>query len=363
MKTYDACLLLATGQCFFGFSLGIKKDVCAELCFTTASVGYQLTITDPSFADQIIVFTSPHIGNIGINSCDNESKKAFCSAVVFRENIVESGHFLQQEGLHQFLVKNNISGICGVDTRAVTQVIATFGSQNAVITHGSFDIDSKDLNSKISVIPKKVELRDLTQKVTGFANNKHRLGVKKVALVDFGAKDGIAKNLSKYFDVEVVKAVPGFAQKILFQDASGIVFSNGPGDPMKTFGLLKTDLEKIVSSNIPILGICLGHQILAIAFGAKTTKMEVGHRGINHPVLNLETGKVEITSQNHGFVVDQDSLDSNIKVTHRSLFDGSIEGIAISNKRIFSVQYHPEGSPGPSDSEYIFSSFADEVNS
>lgn len=354
LSGYDAVLALRTGELFYGHSVGKRGVTTGEICFTTGITGYQSTITDPSFAEQIITFTSPHIGNIGINDFDDESRKVFCKGVIIRENIIETDHFLRKKSFSSWLDENNVVGITGIDTRRLTHLINKKGPQNAVICSKPMSID--DIRGSTAEM-KSIEL---TKLVSGFSLGvKSHGNKKKVAIIDFGVKGGIVKNISSYFDIEVIKSEPGFSEKIT-NEIAGIVLSNGPGDPEATFNYLKSDFDRIFSLNLPILGICLGHQILALQFGCKTRKMDTGHRGANHPVLNLETRKVEITSQNHGFMVD--SLADQVEVTHVSLFDNSVEGLKIKNKPIFSVQYHPEGSPGPNDSHYIFKNFSNVVN-
>jgi carbamoyl-phosphate synthase small subunit len=358
---YDAILLLQSGEIFYGNALGKKGTTTGELCFITALTGYQHTITDPSFAEQIITFTFPHIGNVGVNNFDNESKKIFCKGIILREKVVESDHFLRLKSFSTWLNENNIIAITGVDTRKLVHIINKKGPQNAIICSDQ-SIDNDQLKAILSRTPN-MESMELTKIVSGFHLNinEQLKKEKKVAIIDFGIKDGIINNISKYFNVEIIKSELGFSKKIS-NDIAGIVLSNGPGDPIATFDYLNHDINEIFSFNIPILGICLGHQIIALKFDCRTNKMDIGHRGANHPVLNLETNKVEITSQNHGFVVDKDTLSNQVEVTHISLFDNSIEGLQIKNKPIFSVQYHPEGSPGPNDSIYIFEKFFNVVN-
>ncbi|AHX11418.1 carbamoyl-phosphate synthase, small subunit [Neorickettsia helminthoeca str. Oregon] len=358
---YDTCLAFTDGSLFFGFSCGKKGVAVAEVCFTTSPLGYQHVITDPSFFGQIILFTSPHIGNIGINSQDNECHKVFARGVVLREDPVDFSHHYRIEHFSDWLVRNQVVGICGVDTRAITRLICRTGSKNGII----FPIDEISHTGALELLKASKEMNnlELSAGVLGYSNYDLPTDPekKKVCIIDFGIKHGIIRNLQKYFTVVVIAGKRGFADVVLSSSFDGIVLSNGPGDPSATYEYLYEDFTKIFSSDIPILGICLGHQIIVLAFGCRTKKMLVGHRGANHPVMNLITGKVEITSQNHGFVLDESTLTRDVGITHRSLFDNSVEGVKIKNKKIHSIQYHPEGSPGPHDSHYIFEDFFHEV--
>ncbi|APR98012.1 glutamine-hydrolyzing carbamoyl-phosphate synthase small subunit [Wolbachia endosymbiont of Folsomia candida] len=364
----DTVLVLQDGKCFRGKSIGKKGKCIGEVCFTTGMTGYQHTITDPSFADQIITFTFPHIGNVGINYKDNEGEKIFASGVVVRE-ISYASHTSSYINLSDWLKKNNIVGISGVDTRALTRHLREHGSQNGMIC---------SLPSDFGVTPaldtgiydelkeyKSVNGIGITNKVSLHSNVKKDLNAQyKVAVVDFGVKISIVLRLMELgCAVELIKPSPGFAQKILNMNPDGVVISNGPGDPEEIGESVVPEIDIIIKSKIPIFGICMGHQLLAITMGAKTIKMENGHRGSNHPVYDVSSGKIEITSQNHGFTVDSDSLPSNIEVTHISLFDNSIEGVMMKDYPVFSVQYHPEEAPGTHDSHYLFRRFIDNIAS
>ncbi len=349
----DAVLILQDGKCFWGKSVGKKGKCIGEVCFTTGMTGYQHTITDPSFADQIITFTFPHIGNIGINHKDNEGKKIFASGVVMRE-LSSMSHPSSYISLNDWLEKNNVIGISGVDTRALTRHLREHGSQNGMICS----------SSKAHALDKLKEYKsvngiEITNKVSLHSNFKSDLNAKyRVVIVDFGVKISIVSRLIELgCTVELIRPSIGFAQKVLSMNPDGIVLSNGPGDPQEIGESVVSEIDIIIKSKIPIFGICMGHQLLAITLGAKTIKMDIGHRGSNHPVYDVISGKVEITSQNHGFVVDSASLPSNVEITHISLFDNSVEGIMMKDYLVFSVQYHPEEAPGTHDSHYLFRRF------
>lgn len=407
---YSAFLLLKSKEIFFGYSLGAVASIAAELCFTTAMTGYQHTITDPSFAEQIILFTQPHIGNIGINKLDNESSKIFCKGIVLRENIVQSKHYLIESSFTDWLKENKIAAICGIDTRQLTKILHNLNSEQQLTTEASallctnFREDNFQLEESLLLLNncRSMQNMELTSIAAGFSFPPNAKAEPKdsrplVALLDFGTKYGIIENLNKYFEVKIIPAKIDFYKEILALKPAAIVLSNGPGDPHATYDLFKEDFTLLLTSGLPILGICLGHQLLALSFNLRTEKMSTGHRGSNHPIYNLTNGKVEITSQNHGFMVVNNNDSSNnininqeenevnkkpnsyhiayidhtdhialvkneeinkekLIVTHISLFDGSIEGFKKGNK-IFAYQYHPEGSPGPSDAHYIFKEF------
>ncbi|QKX03090.1 glutamine-hydrolyzing carbamoyl-phosphate synthase small subunit [Wolbachia endosymbiont of Litomosoides sigmodontis] len=369
----DTVLVLQDGKCFLGKSIGKKGKCIGEICFTTGVTGYQHTITDPSFTDQIIMFTFPHIGNIGINDKDNEGKKIFASGVIMRE-LSPVSHPSSYVSLKDWLEKSNLVGISGIDTRALTRHLRKHGPQNGIIcplTHSDVTtmcntgicndqgiLVIKDLFNELKK-HKPVNGIEIIGKVSLNNNFKNGLNAKyKVAVVDFGVKASIISRLIELgCAIELIKPDRGFAQKILSICPDGIVLSNGPGDPQEIGKSVTPEIDVIVKSKIPIFGICMGHQLLAITLGAKTIKMNVGHRGSNHPVYNVSSDKVEITSQNHGFVLDPSSLPNNVEVTHISMFDSSIEGIMAKDYPVFSVQYHPEEAPGTHDSHYLFKRF------
>ncbi|GFR14532.1 carbamoyl-phosphate synthase small chain [Trichonephila clavata] len=319
--------------------------------------GYQHTITDPSFADQIITFTFPHIGNIGINHKDNEGEKIFASGVVMRE-LSSMSHPSSYISLNDWLEKNNVIGISGVNTRALTRHLREHGSQNGMICSSSKAHALDKLKEY-----KSVNGMEITNKVSLHSNFKSDLNAKyRVVIVDFGVKISIVSRLIELgCTVELIRPSTDFAQKVLSMNPDGIVLSNGPGDPQEIGESVVSEIDIIIKSKIPIFGICMGHQLLAITLGAKTIKMDIGHRGSNHPVYDVISGKVEITSQNHGFVVDSASLPSNVEITHISLFDNSVEGIMMKDYSVFSVQYHPEEAPGTHDSHYLFRRFIDNI--
>lgn len=368
-----ACLLLADGSIFFGEAVGADKNSIGEICFNTGLVGYQETLTDPSYAGQIITFTFPHIGNVGCNADDIEAKKVFASGLVIRERITEPSSFRSQQHLNDWLIANDISGICRVDTRALTRHIRKHGAQNAMILTihpEEFATQLEDAGEELRGFPNMVGM-ELAKTVTTtkpyeWTQGEWKLSSKPhtqnealshVVAIDYGEKLNILRCLAeRSCKVTVVPATMS-AQEILAYKPAGIFLSNGPGDPAATSEYAAPILKNLITSGVPIFGICLGHQLLATALGGKTAKMPQGHRGANHPVKNLATGAVEITSQNHGFAVIAESLPQGVTVTHASLFDGSVEGLRVENKPIFSVQYHPESSPGPHDSAYLFDEF------
>jgi carbamoyl-phosphate synthase small subunit len=367
-------IVFSNGTVIWGRGFGAQTDALGEICFHTGLTGYQETLTDPSFAAQIITFTFPHIGNVGTNDEDMECKIPAARGLIVREDVTNPSNWRSLSHLNEWLVKNNLVGISGIDTRALTRYIRDKGAPNGVIAYnpdGEFDIDAliekaKGWNG--------LEGMDLAKEVCCkksytwsegthvlFAANKSNAN-KKVVAIDYGAKNNILRCLVQAgCDVTVVPA-DVTADDILRHNPDGVFLSNGPGDPAATGDYAVPVLKELLEKNIPIFGICLGHQLLAQALGAKTRKMHLGHRGANQPVKDIETGKVEITSQNHGFEVVEYSLPNNVIVTHRSLFDGSNEGIRATDKPAFSVQYHPEASPGPNDSFYLFERFVEMMN-
>ncbi len=367
-----ACLVLADGSVFFGETIGAEKSTIGEICFNTGLVGYQETLTDPSYAGQIITFTFPHIGNVGCNNDDIEAKKVFASGLVVRERITEPSSFRSEISLSDWLVKNDIAGICGVDTRAITRHIRKNGAQNAMIFRinaGEFDAQLEEALDELNGFPSMegMELAKTVSTDTAYdwkggewsltPTTSNQQPTTNVIAIDYGIKSNILRCLtSRGCRVTVVPAATS-AEEILAYKPDGIFLSNGPGDPAATAEYAVPVLQNLIASGVPIFGICLGHQLLSRALGGKTAKMAQGHRGANHPVKNHATGAVEITSQNHGFAVLADSLPAGVSVTHSSLFDGSVEGLRVDGKPIFSVQYHPESSPGPHDSAYLFDEF------
>tara|TARA_A100001234_G_scaffold6618_1_gene5451 strand:- start:3250 stop:4443 length:1194 start_codon:yes stop_codon:yes gene_type:complete len=371
-----AILVLENKTIFKGIGLGYEGEATGEVCFNTSLTGYQEIISDPSYAGQIINFTFPHIGNVGTNNEDLESEKIWTRGVIFNSEITDPSNYRSLLNLNYWLKKNKIVGITGLDTRSLTNYIRDKGAPKGTISKkksGKFNINKL---IKTSIKWPGLSGMDLAELVStqntytwkglktwnkekGYIKNKKKK--LKIVAIDYGIKKNILRYFSNY-DCEVkVVSCKQTAEDILKLKPHGVFLSNGPGDPAATGKYAIKTVQKLIKSNIPIFGICLGHQILALALNAKTKKMKLGHRGANHPVKNLITHKVEITSQNHGFEVTKESLNKNIIVTHKSLFDNSIEGIKYKNKPVFSVQYHPESNPGPQDSHYLFSDFIKEV--
>jgi len=355
-KRKKAILLLEDGRVFNGFSFGHIGETTGEVCFNTGMSGYQEILTDPSYCKQIVTMTSPHIGNYGINSEDIESKNIQVSGFVIKEETEIPSNWRSELSVGYYLDDQKIVGIQNVDTRALTRHIRDNGAMNGIIS--SIDVDTKSLKSKLNKIPS-MEGLDLAKVVTTKKNYKWSKHSKpyKVAAIDYGIKLNILRLLDKHNCEVTVFPAHISADEIIKFDPDGVFLSNGPGDPSAvTYGI---KMVKSLLGKKPIFGICLGHQILALALGAKTFKLKFGHRGINHPVRNNETGIIEITSQNHGFAVDLDSLPDNVESTHINLNDNTSEGIKCKDIPAFSVQYHPESSPGPHDSRYLFKQFID----
>jgi len=350
-----AKLILSNGKVFNGFSLGKIGQSLGEVCFNTGMTGYQEILTDPSYCNQIITMTYPHIGNYGVNKDDTESDKIYAKGFIVKESCDFPSNFRSSDSLNNYLRKNHIVGIQGIDTRYLTRIIRDEGSMNAIIS--SSQLDESILIEKLKKHPQMNGL-DLAKVVTckkRYTWNKNNSGY-KVAVIDYGIKHNILR-LFKSYDCHI-EVFPATSTKedVLSFKPNGIFLSNGPGDPAAvTYGV--NLVKQLLNINLPIFGICLGHQILALALGAKTYKLKFGHRGCNHPVKNINNNVVEITSQNHGFSIENKSLPNNIAITHLSLNDRTIEGIECKNKNAFSVQYHPESSPGPHDSKYLFSKF------
>ena len=362
---YNAALAFPTGEVFFGRGLGAIGQTYGEICFNTAMTGYQEVLTDPSYAGQIITFTFPHIGNIGCNAEDNESAdKPTAAGLILREDITNPSNWRAEAHLNDWLIERGITGICGVDTRAITRQVREKGAVNVAIAHVEMgeEIDLEALVELAKAHPdlSGAELAEAgsTAEIINWDEGLWRKDAcpakYKIAAIDYGIKGNILRNLRNVgFSVELFPAKTTSAE-ILASNPDGIFLSNGPGDPAATAEYAVPVIKELIASGKPIFGICMGHQLLATALGCKTEKMHQGHRGANHPVQDLETRKVEITSQNHGFVVSE-NLPDGVEVTHRSLFDGTIAGIK--GGECFSVQYHPEASPGPHDSSYLFERF------
>jgi carbamoyl-phosphate synthase small subunit len=371
-----AALVLADGTVYWGHGIGAMGKAVGEVCFNTSMTGYQEIMTDPSYAGQIITFTFPHVGNVGTNPEDIETLTPAARGCVLRADITEPSNWRAAQNFDAWLKSQNLVGIGGIDTRALTRRIRDLGAPQGTIAHapdGVFDIDA--LTGTAAAWPG-LEGMDLAKEVsctqsyewseTRWALDKGygRLVAPKrrVVAIDYGAKRNILRCLADLGCAVTVLPATATAEDVLRHRPDGVFLSNGPGDPAATGEYAVPTIKAMIDRGIPTFGICLGHQMLALALGAKTEKMHHGHRGANHPVKDLQTGKVEITSQNHGFVVREDSLPDGVAVTHVSLFDGSVEGLAAEGKPVFGVQYHPEASPGPQDSHYLFERFVDMID-
>jgi carbamoyl-phosphate synthase small subunit len=367
----NAALVLADGTVFWGQGVGAVGTAVGEVCFNTATTGYQEILTDPSYAGQIIAFTFPHIGNVGTNHQDVETATPAVRGIVLRIAATEAANWRAAQPLDAWLKSHRLIGICGVDTRRLTRHIRDFGPPNGAVAHmpeARFEIaelharaaawpglEGMDLAKEVTCRQKYVWTETAWQRERGYGRQENPRF--HVVALDYGAKRNILRMLaSRGCRVTVVPATTS-AGDILHHRPDGIFLSNGPGDPAATGVYAVPVLRELIACGKPIFGICLGHQLLALALGGRTRKMARGHRGANHPVQDLMTGAVEITSQNHGFVVDPESLPPGVEPTHRSLFDGSNEGLRIIGKPVFSVQYHPEASPGPQDSHHLFERF------
>jgi len=375
-KRPTGALVLADGTAFLGTGCGHVGSAVAELCFNTAMSGYQEILTDPSYASQIIAFTAPHIGNVGTTPEDGEASSPAASVAargaVMRASITPASNWRSELGFDAWLARRGIVGLSGVDTRAITHHIREKGMPHAVIAHdpaGNFDIPALAAQAKQWAGLDGLDLaKDVTTAqtyTTDGARWSWRGGHEQIAnakytvvVIDYGVKQNILRCLGSIGAHCIVVPATTSADEVLAHKPDGVLLSNGPGDPAATGAYSVATIQGVIAANVPVYGICLGHQMLALALGAKTLKMAQGHHGANHPVKDLETGKVEIVSMNHGFAVDRDSLPKNVTETHISLFDGSNCGIALKDRPVFSVQYHPEASPGPQDSFYLFDRFA-----
>ena len=371
-QIHTGILVLENKKVFKGIGIGYQGEATGEVCFNTSLTGYQEIISDPSYAGQIINFTFPHIGNVGTNKEDHESDKIWAKGVIVNSEITSPSNYRSFLHLDNWLKKNKIVGIAGLDTRSLTNFIRDNGAPKGTVAfakNGKFNI-SKLVNTTIKWSG--LKNLDLAKTVTtqknyiwkGFKTWKKETGFKKnkkntfhVVAIDYGIKKNILRYFSDFYCKVSVVSCKTTAEKILALKPNGIFLSNGPGDPAATGKYAIGTLRELIKNNLPVFGICLGHQLLALALGGKTKKMKLGHRGANHPVKNLVQDNVEITSQNHGFEVMKENLPKNIEITHKSLFDNSIEGIRLKNKPVFSVQYHPESNPAPQDSVYLFKEF------
>jgi carbamoyl-phosphate synthase small subunit len=372
-ETYlTACLALDDGTLFFGKGFGAEGEAVAEICFNTSMTGYQEIMTDPSYAGQIVTFTFPHIGNVGTTSEDDEAETPFAEGMVVKWVPTGPSNWRAQSELSDWLLARGKIAIGGIDTRRLTRVIRQQGAPHAVLVHsadGVFDTEALIAKARDFTGLEGLDLaKDVTCKqsyrwnetrwdwsggYTQQADPRH-----KVVAIDYGAKRNILRALASVGCEVVVLPATATAQDVLDHKPDGVFLSNGPGDPAATGEYAVPMIREILNTQLPIFGICLGHQMLALALGAHTVKMNHGHHGANHPVRDQETGKVEITSMNHGFAVDAQSLPSGVLETHVSLFDGSNCGIRLKDRPIYSVQHHPEASPGPQDSHYLFEKFA-----
>lgn len=376
-QVHTAVLVLADGTVLQGFGAGAEGHAVGEVCFNTAMTGYQEILTDPSYAAQIITFTFPHIGNIGTNDEDIETVNLAGSSgvrgCVVQAPITEAQNFRAQQHFNDWLKARGIIGISGIDTRALTALVREKGMPNAVIAHapdGKFDLDA--LKAEAAAWPG-IDGMDLVPSVTtaqryDWTQRTWELGKGfgeqdapqfHVVAIDYGVKRNILRLLADAGCKITVVPATASAEDIIALNPDGVFLSNGPGDPAETGKYAVPVIQKILDTKIPTFGICLGHQMMALAIGAKTKKMHQGHHGANHPVMDFTTGKVEIVSMNHGFTVDEDTLPPNAKQTHKSLFDGTNCGVALTDRPAFSVQHHPEASPGPQDSHYLFARFAE----
>ena len=379
----SAVLMLADGTLFWGRGVGAATVRVGEVCFNTSLTGYQEIMTDPSYAGQIITFTFPHIGNVGANAMDAETTTPKALGLVLRADMTGPSNYRAERHFDDWLKSFDLPGISGVDTRRLTRLIREGGAPTGCLAHAPdcvFDLEA--LWERIHAWPG-LEGMDLARQVSCRQTYQWREGTWKfartrsdgedsfeaepeikhhVVAMDFGVKRNILRNLASLGCRVTVVPADATADDILAHKPDGIFLANGPGDPAATGAYAVAEISKLLDSGKPVFGICLGHQMLALSLGAKTEKMHQGHRGANHPVKDLTTGKVEITSQNHGFVISEGSLPDGVEVTHRSLFDGSIEGIRVTDRPVFSVQYHPEASPGPKDSHYLFQRFVDLID-
>jgi carbamoyl-phosphate synthase small subunit len=366
-----AALVLADGTVYWGSGVGASGIAVGEVCFNTSITGYQEILTDPSYAGQIITFTFPHIGNVGANSEDVEARTPAARGLILATDVTSPSNWRASEDLRAWLARTGLIGIAGLDTRRLTRRIRDGGAPTGVIRHApDGEIDIAELR-RVANEWSGLEGMDLAKEVTcrapyewteatwslgaGYAKAENPRF--RVVAMDFGAKYNILRSLVALGCAVTVVPATASAEDVLRHRPDGIFLSNGPGNPSGTGDYAVPVIRQLLKFVLPMFGICLGHQLLALALGARTEKMHLGHRGANHPVKDLQTGRVEITSQNHGFVVIEDSLPAGAVKTHLSLFDGTLEGLRLEGQPVFSVQYHPEASPGPQDSHYLFERF------
>ena len=355
---HAALLALADGSLFYGESIGIAGQRVAEVVFNTAMTGYQEILTDPSYAQQIVTLTYPHIGNVGVNPDDEESQAVFAAGLVIRDLPILESNWRSTETLESYLQRHQVVSIAGIDTRRLTRLLREKGAQNGCLVAG----ENIDAEAAIQAARDFAGLQgmDLAKQVSTKETYDWQSDAAKYHVIayDFGVKHNILKMLAERGCRVTVVPAQTPASEVLKQNPDGVFLSNGPGDPEPCDYAIAA-IQEILATNIPVFGICLGHQLLGLASGAKTTKMKFGHHGANHPVQDLATDCVMITSQNHGFAIDESSLPSNIQATHRSLFDGSLQGIKLVDKPAFSFQGHPEASPGPHDVAPLFDQFVE----
>ena len=371
-KVSDCILLLDDGNVFFGRSFGSKKTSIGEICFNTSLTGYQEIITDPSYANQIITFTFPHIGNIGSNKFDNEGNAKAIAGIVVRQHPTNPSNWRSEKKFDEWLVENDVPGISGIDTRLLTKATRKYKTCNALLSYNKdceFDIDylneilkkHPSMNgSNLSSLVTTKNPYSFNECLHNFISTQRSFNSDfkpKIVVIDFGVKQNILRHLVNINASITIISENSKIEDIVKLKPDGIFLSNGPGDPSATEKKCRQLLRSLFQLKIPVFGICIGHQLFGLSFGAKTTKMQQGHRGANHPVKNLSNNKVEITSQNHGYQIQLESLPECLKVTHISLFDKSIEGLEHKELPFFSVQYHPEASPGPTESSYLFEQF------
>jgi len=364
-----AILVLTDGKVFRGQVFGHTGHAVGEVCFNTSMTGYQEILTDPSYTDQIITFTYPHIGNVGCNEVDSESAAAAVKGAVIRQPSRMTSNYRASSDLETYLKLQGVVGISGIDTRALTRHLRSEGSVHGVVAsdgmtedeaiemaRGWQGLEGRDLVSKVSTGQAfSWEQGSYDLDACRFANTD---GVRHIVAFDFGCKRNIFRKLADRNCRVTVVPADSSAETVLSHKPDGVFLSNGPGDPAAV-GYAVNTIRELIKSETPIFGICMGHQLLSRALGLDTFKLKFGHRGGNHPVRDEETGRIEITSQNHGFAVKDENVPDNVEISHRSLFDGTIEGIKVKGRPIFSVQYHPEASPGPHDADYLFDRFMD----
>lgn len=368
-KEYNTCLILEGNFYFKGVGIGKQGMTTGEICFNTAMTGYQEVLSDPSYDGQIVTFSFPHIGNVGVNKEDMESEKTFIKGIVIQGPVTNPSNYRSQKHFNDWLIDNNIVGISQIDTRSLIKIIRDNGPLKALIYHSNQPITEEDI----------VRLRQKLMHAKGIENESLSLSIStkqtynlnsnldcqyhnlKIVVLDFGVKKNILKTLNNLgCNIVVMPALSSF-EDIIKLKPDGIVLSNGPGDPNPVATHTTPIIKNILKHKIPLLGICLGHQLMGLALGGTIKKMSTGHHGINHPIKSIETGKIEITSQNHEFILEESSLPKNCIKTHFSLFDRTLQGIQISDAPAFSVQFHPEASPGPHDSHWLFEKFVNMV--